>query len=148
VSEPTVEELTAQLESLRRRMAERDAADTGKAILDALTAAGYKPADPEAARILAQSAALTNPTDPAAAAVDLAKKHPAVFGQPAPGDGKGGSQTAEERAAFLRQSATLGAPVRPDADARAKALAAARAKPTDQQTHEERALILRASGIV
>lgn len=141
MSEPTVAELTEQLESLRRRMVERDAADTGKAILDALTAAGYKPADPEAARILAQSAALTNPTDPAAAAVDLAKKHPAVFGSPAPVDASGNQQSADERAAFLFGSG-------PDADARAKALAAAKAKPTDQQTHEERAMILRASGIV
>jgi hypothetical protein len=148
VTEPTVAELSAQLAALQLRMAAADAKGIGDAILAALKSAGYTPADATAAEVLAQSAALTNPTDPAAAAVDLAKKHPAVFGQPAPGDGKGGSQTAEERAAFLRQSATLGAPVRPDADARAKALAAARAKPTDQQTHEERAMILRASGIV
>ena len=147
MSDPTVADLTAQLETLRRRMEAHDAADVGKAILDALAAAGYKPADPAAAKIIAESAALSGPTDPAAAALDLAKKHPAVFGQPNSGDGQG-QQSIEERAAFLRRSGIIGRPMHPDAEARAKAIAEAKAKPADQQTPAERAMILRHSGIV
>ena len=150
----SVEYLRAQLEDLQRRMAVRDAEGVSRTMLDSLRAAGYPIADAAAAEVLVKSAALACPTDPASAALDLARKHPGVFGQLGDKTSDPSQRSTEERADFLRSSGILSgypaasSPTAGNRSIRAAAVAAARSKPPEEQTAEERQMILRSKGIV